>query len=583
MSPRTVLQRLRPHAGALLLLFAATFALYAQALHHDFLINWDDQKYVTGNEAVRGFATEHLRTAITTFFVGNYAPLQILSYMLDYSLWGMRPAGFILTNILFHTANGLLLYLLVVRISGSRTTAGLAAAIFLLHPVQVETVAWVSQRKTLLALFFFLLSLHGYVSFRSREEERGRGSYLFSLATFMCALAAKVAAIHLPFLLVVYDRYCAPRERRRTLFLPVLPFFVLALVAAVVALVSQSSEFGGGRGGHPGGSALSTLYTMAPVFLDYGRLLVWPASLSAIYRPAVRTTADATVVVAFLALLLAVLLLVWLCRRHRNLFFWALLAVFGFVPVAQIVPLVTFMNDRYLYFPLVGGSVLMAAPVAFIFGSAGGWRRVSVGFAVLALLLLLAFLSWRRIEVWQDSLSLWGDTVQKAPDSPLAVVSYGEALLAAGNRDAARACFALALSLDPRNRDALLNLAIMCLDDRDYLRARQYLDLLVRLYPRYPEGWATLGNYHFLGLDLDAARACYREALRVGSEIAGLHFNLACLEGAAGNREEALQQLETALCLGYRDWHAIGTNPNLGTLRVLPQFDALLRRFGGRP
>ncbi|HEX9023178.1 MAG TPA: hypothetical protein VF799_04980, partial [Geobacteraceae bacterium] len=154
----------------LLLLAVASFALYWQALGHDFLINWDDRQYVLDNPVIRGVTLQHLKAAFTSFYIGNYAPLHLISYMIDYDLWGMRPAGFIFTNILFHTLNGILFYMLLRRIAGERVWTLPAALFFLLHPLQVESVVWVAQRKNLLAMFFFLAAVHLYISYKERAR-----------------------------------------------------------------------------------------------------------------------------------------------------------------------------------------------------------------------------------------------------------------------------------------------------------------------------------------------------------------------------------------------------------------------------
>ena len=160
---RNKFEIIRPHIFALLILSGVTFALYWQALGHNFLIYWDDNGYVTRNLTIQRVTWENIKTAFTSLYMGNYAPVQILSYMFDYSIWGMRPAGFIFTNILIHIANGILFYYLLTRLSWQRLTACAAALIFLIHPVQVESVVWVSERKNVLSMLFFLLSLIWYI------------------------------------------------------------------------------------------------------------------------------------------------------------------------------------------------------------------------------------------------------------------------------------------------------------------------------------------------------------------------------------------------------------------------------------
>ena len=176
MTERSRVVRFTP----LLVLLLAGLAIYGRMLGHDFLPTWDDAGYVLDNPDIRGFTIANLRAVFSRFYMGNYAPVQMLSYMLDYSIWGLRPWGYLLTNLLLHLANGLLFYHLVQRLEGDDSWAWLAALIFLVHPVQVESVAWVSQRKNLLAMLFSLLSFHGYLRFRLAVERLSRSELCVS-------------------------------------------------------------------------------------------------------------------------------------------------------------------------------------------------------------------------------------------------------------------------------------------------------------------------------------------------------------------------------------------------------------------
>ena len=147
---------------SLFLLIAATFAVYGQILGHGFISNWDDSAYVTDNPFAQKITWSNLRTIFSTYFVGNYAPVQMFSYMLDYAVWGGWAGGFLLTNLVVHTSNGLLFFRLLSRLHSDHLMAFFGSAVFLLHPVQVESVAWVSQRKNLLAMLFFLVAWEGY-------------------------------------------------------------------------------------------------------------------------------------------------------------------------------------------------------------------------------------------------------------------------------------------------------------------------------------------------------------------------------------------------------------------------------------
>ncbi|HEY5976087.1 MAG TPA: tetratricopeptide repeat protein [Geobacteraceae bacterium] len=465
-----------------LLLVLATGAVYSGTLGHQFLLNWDDELYVTGNEAIRGFSLDHLHQAFTRYYVGNYAPLQIVSYMLDYSLWGLDPRGFHLTNLLLHTLNGLLFYLLVFRLQGDRWWAMAAAGVFLCHPVQVESVAWVSQRKNLLAMGFFLLAFLAYVNYRGTGRA---GWYWGSMGAFLLALLAKSVAVVFPLALVGYDLcFRGPTERRHWLR-DKLPFVGVALLAALLAVRSQASDFGGGLTAYHGGSPLITMLTMLPVLLSYLSLLFWPSRLAAVYVPVMRTGLDGPVILALLVLcLLAGAGWFWARRGgRRDLAFWLGIFFVGLLPVSQIVPLVTLMNDRYLYFPMLGFAALVTAWPRPLLARLGPAWRLPVVAVTLLLVTVLALATQRRLPVWRDSLSLWSDAVTKAPDSNVAWMGMADVYLRQGKLDLARAAYLMSRDLLPDNPDADFGLACVA------AQAGQHAEALALLAEAFRKGF----------------------------------------------------------------------------------------------
>lgn len=434
----------------LLVLVLVSLAVFCRALGHDFLINWDDRQYVLDNEVVRGFSLDHLKTAFTTFFVGNYAPLHLLSYMLDYHMWGLKASGYILTNILLHTMNGMLFYLLLRRITGERVWIFAAALIFLIHPLQVESVAWVSQRKNLLAMLFFLMSLFLYCDYRRSEGTKTSLLYLLSLTAFILSLLAKSVVVILPMVLILFDICILNRRDLKGLFFDKIPFIAIAALFCAVAVESQSMQFQGGRASWHGGTPYATFLTMLPVLASYLRMLAWPLNLSAFYDVPIRTSVDGKVAMSALLVIILIIAGVLLYKRRRTLFFWYALFFIGLIPVSQIVPIVTLMNDRYIYFPMLGA----AAFIGMVTWGDRGWSDFSlspndmaVPVIFLTLTVSMAAVSFKRVGVWRDSATLWGDAVRKSPNLALTRDSYGEGLLQKGKIDEAIGQFQIALSL----------------------------------------------------------------------------------------------------------------------------------------
>ncbi|HEY6009546.1 MAG TPA: hypothetical protein VIU40_14570, partial [Geobacteraceae bacterium] len=394
-----VIGRLRPHLLPLATLLALVAAVYGGVWEHGFLVNWDDNVYVTGNETVRGISAAHLRTAFTTFFVGNYAPLQIVSYMLDYTVWGLRAGGFLLTNVLLHGAAGLLFYALLVKLHGRRLWAFIGAFIFLLHPVQVESVAWVSQRKNVLAMVFFLVALLLYCAYRQEAGRHRRLAYACSLAAFALALLAKAVTVVLPLVLVCLDVCFLEQGAWRRRLADKAPYLLAAAAVALLTYISQDPAIGGGRSEYWGGSLPATLLTMAPVLVRYLGMIVWPLQLSPAYAQPFKETVDGQVLLSLLVLLLLVGGGFRLFRRDRRLAFWLLFAALAILPVSQFVPLVTLMNDRYLYFPLLGVAAVCGGAVTFLVDRFPGRGRRGVAAAALLLCLPLPWLAQKQTAI----------------------------------------------------------------------------------------------------------------------------------------------------------------------------------------
>lgn len=574
---------LRPHLVPLFLLVAATVVVYARILGHDFLITWDDDQYVTDNPAIRGVTLEHLKMAFSRYYVGNWAPVQIVSYMLDYSLWGLRAGGFLLTNILLHMGNGALYYFLVVRIAGRRFWAFVAAFVFLLHPVQVESVAWVSQRKNLLAMLFFLASFHCYLVYRERREGEGRFPYAASLGGFVLALMAKSVVVITPVVLCLYD-ICYPPPRRKRWVLDKLPYVALTCVIALLTLYSQRPELGGGRASYYGGSPLATFLTMIPVVKRYVLLLLWPGDLKVFYEPAIKRGIDGEVAAAALLLGLVICGGVLLYRRNRRLFFWWGLFFIGLVPVLQIVPLTTLMNDRYLYFPMLGGAALFAGAMDSLLElSPAKWRRWGVA-AVCLLLAPLPVLARQRTDVWKNPVTLVQDYLRGKSDAEQRearslVLEKIVAKMEAGKSRKARELLHVFVGAWPDYAPGFAVLGNSYYMSGDIPEAKRYLTRALELDPRSVPVLLALGNISLAHRDLVEAGELYRRALASGGADREVEYGLACLESLAGHRQEAMDHLGRAMQLGFRDMERIRNNRELDPLRALPGFQQLIERY----
>ncbi len=596
-------------------MFLAVLVLvvYGRAMGHDFQNNWDDNWYVLYNDAVSGFSWEHIRSAFTDYFGGYYAPLQIVSYMMDYSVWRLWPGGFVLTNIALHLANGILIYRLLQGWYEKRLVALLASAIFLVHPVQVESVAWISQRKSLLAVLFFLVAWEQYCRYRRASPGMAKRAYAISCIAFVLSLLSKTTTVVLPVILIMYD-HCFDDGNRRPRYADKIPFVLIAAFFSVLTIYTQSPEVAeGGRTVYHGGSPLATLYTMLPVFSRYLGMLVWPEGLSAAYAPPVRQSVDTMVVLSALLLSGIALATVRLYKVDRRLVFWVLFFWVGLLPVSQIVPVISLMYDHYLYLPIIGVAAMAGAGAEMMRSLLEKKYHMFLYMMLLLLLSALSIASFQRTAVWKNSLTLWSDAVVKEPLSDLAWQVLGGSFLNAGRIAEARDAYQRGFALNPSNTEILHGLGQIHTSTGELDKGFQLLNRLLKLKPDYVSGWASLGTNYMKRGNYDEAEKAYKRAqelqpeawqllalqgslaqvqrnleqarayyLQVESKVKGNvenAYNLACVEAMSGDVDAGFDWLEKALIRGYYDLPKIQNDPQLSSLWPDPRFSSLLRQY----
>ncbi|HSP96751.1 MAG TPA: glycosyltransferase family 39 protein [Candidatus Dormibacteraeota bacterium] len=392
MSPRT-----RAALSALLLVAAIAFT-YRNSFDGGFVS--DDRGAILNNPLLRSLDAANIRAIFSSFDDANYIPLKVLSLAVDQRLWGPAPFGYHLGNILLHIVCALLVWRILLGAGLSDGAAVLVALLWALHPLQVESAAWMSERKNVLsgACFFaaFLAWLHFSASGRWR-------AYALVLVLFVLALLSKMNTVVLPALCLAYDGLVARRLDRRSL-LASLPLF--AAGALVVWYNLAGNRIHGSR--FHGGTALVTWLTSTTVPFRYLAKVAWPAHLSSYYYvPLYGSPLDPPVALAIAGLLALGALTAWLAARRRPEAFWLLWFIVTLAPMLNIVPFPTLMQDRYMYLPLVG---VLAAPALALDAAlrAPLARRLAAALAAGAVLACIV-VSEQRIAVWHDELSLWRD------------------------------------------------------------------------------------------------------------------------------------------------------------------------------
>jgi hypothetical protein len=427
----------------LAVLAAATLLALSPVLSGGFLIvSFDDDAFILDNPYIREFTAEHAWACITRFYHRDYLPLPMLSYLVEFQMWGVQPAGYHLTNLLLHVVNAMLVYAVSARALQAAPAAMFAALVFALHPVQLEAVAVIAQRKTLLATGFVLGALWAYQAYRAGR----RRWYAAAVLLYLCACAAKSSAAPFPFLLLLYD-YTFDRSRLH--IRDKVPFMLLA-VATVWLSVASKAGTDVVKVVH-GGSYLATGLVMSRVMWEYLAAMLVPLNLSPSYYYSPRSVFGFINWAAAVALVVgAALLLAWR-RRFALTFFFVGWAGISLLPVANIVPIAVLRADRYLYLPMIGFAVWAGsgmARVAVGAAASGGIRR---GAALMpyATIALLGVLSWHYAFVWHDDVSAWARVVARhqwnARAHYLLAVAYAQREVL----EPARRHAAVSLDIDP--------------------------------------------------------------------------------------------------------------------------------------
>jgi hypothetical protein len=534
-----------------ILLAAATLATYAQVVRFDF-ISWDDPLYVTDNPHVRrGLTLDGVRWAFTSSQGGNWHPMTGLSHMLDCQLYGLLPAGHHLTNVLLHTANVLLLFIVLQTMTGALWRSAFVAALFGLHPLHVESVAWVSERKDVLSTFFGFLAMWSYAIYARGQR---LGSLLLTTIFLALGLMAKPMLVTLPFVLLLLDYWPLGRTGSRwRLLVEKVPLFVLAAVSSAVTIIVQREA-----GSLAPGAAVSGVDRAINAIVSYawyiGRM-IWPSNLSFLYPhpnlPGGTPWEPWQIAGAGILLVAIFVLLLGVVRRPYATVGW--LWYLGML--VPVIGLVQFgfhaVADRYTYLPLVGLFIVVGWGAAEIVEAAGNRRshRIAAGVAGTLLVVAAGAGAWAQSRYWRSSIVLYERALQLAPGHPLVHTNLGRVLRSTGAVTEAVRHYRLALATDPSFVLAHSNLGNALYALRRVDEAIGHYREALRLDPEFALARSNLAFALNARGDVDGAIREYREALRVQPDLALAHNNLGRVLESQGKRNEAIEHYREAVRL----------------------------------
>lgn len=559
---------MRPHRlelMACLFLILATLAVYWQVGNHEF-INLDDNKYVTENRHIQaGLTLKGIKWALTATDITYWHPLTWLSLILDHDLYGLNPGGYHLTNLLLHIANTLLLFLTFKRMTGAHWRSAFVAALFALHPLNVESVAWVAERKNVLSTFFWMLTLWTYARYAERPS---LNRYLLVLLPFALGLMAKPMLVTLPFVLILLDYWPLGRlqlnslstiwgERAgvRGVLWEKVP--LLALSAISIYLSSLSVQRLGvvvSTESVPMGLRIANALVS---YVCYIGKMIWPHNLAVYYPPPVVVpmwqAAGAALFLVFVSVLA-----IRASRQRPYLAVGWLWYVGTLVPVIGLVRagLWPAMADRFAYVPFIGLFVIITWGVADLVTK---WRYQRLMLATItgAVLLPLAICTWLQAGHWKNSIALFEHTLGATGDNYLAHYNMGGALGERGNLEESMSHYSKALRIKTRYAKGHGDLGVALAEQRRLEDAIDHYSEALRIKPHLREQIKpnlakthnNLGNTLARLGKFEDAMAHYSEALRIKPDYAEVHYNIGLLFGRMENYHGELHAYERAIRL----------------------------------
>jgi Flp pilus assembly protein TadD len=541
-----------------LFLVVATLAVFWQVQSHEF-VNYDDNVYITENRNVQGGLTQKtLVWAFTTTYASNWHPLTWLSHMLDCELFGLTPRGHHLINLLFHVASTLLLFLVLARMTNLVGRSAFVAALFALHPLHVESVAWVAERKDVLSTFFWILTMWAYVRY---TEHPGFRRYLLVFLLFALGLICKPMLVTLPFTLLLLDYWPLRRielgkptesnalqTQKSTSFghqrsvgfgliWEKVPFFFLAGVSSLVSLLAQ----------HQGGAVASLellplKIRIANAFVSYATYLwkmIWPLHL-AVFYPHPSMVGIWKLFGAGLFVVSLSVLVIRLARKCPYLpvgWFWYLGTLVPVIGVIQVGAQA--MADRYTYVPLIGVFIILAWGVPDLLAR-WRYRRIALAISLGLILPVLMARAWLQVQHWQNTMTLFAHALEVTDHNYLAHTHVGGVLVSRGDLDRGIVHYTKALRIKPNYSLAHYNLGI-ALDRKGKLdeAIAHYSDAL-RAKPDYSKAHSNLGVALARQGNLDEAINHFRKALQIEPDLAEVHYNLGRALALKGRLHEAI-------------------------------------------
>lgn len=539
-----------------LLAAVITFLIYWGALKNGF-VNWDDPGYILENPNLESFKFKWI---FTELFFSNWHPLTTLSYVIDFQVWGLNPFGYHLENVILHAINTFLVAILAIRLvelKSLRKELALFAGFFSgllfgLHPLHVESVAWISERKDVLSALFFFLAILTYIKYSSTHR---RASFYFTIIFFSLALMSKAMAITLPLVLILLDFYPLERltlKNAGKVVLEKIPFFALSAFTAILTILAQQKS-----------TALVSLksYSLLErtglairgyVFYLYKTFL--PFNLSPFYpRPSEAELFDSVFFVSLFIILGLTVQCLILLRKKVFLVSWlyflcTLLPVIGIMQVGNQAA-----ADRYIYIPSVSIFILAGIGLGLLYSKTKRRSFRTVAVASFLIFIPLSYLTIKQIAIWKDSITLWNHAIELYPDKiDIAYYNRGLAHDKEGRFEQALSDYTKSIAANPQYVDAYVNRGIIYGELSEFDRALTDFNKAASINPNFVNTFLNRGTAYLSLQRFELAISDFLKVLELEPDNAIANYNLGLAYSSLGDSQKSFFYFQKASQLGLR-------------------------------
>lgn len=539
--------------AAVTLVLAVTALSFYPSLNNHFT-NWDDDLYVWNNPCITDLSSNNLRIILTSSSAWNYIPLTMLSYVVEYHYFRLDPHVYHTTNLLLHLLNCLLVFYLIYRLGNNCLVAFLVSVLFGVHPLHVESVAWISQRKDVLYALFFLMALNSYYLYIIKG--RRLRYYVFSLLCFVLSILSKPMAMTLPVVLLLFDYFYGSGLKKRQ-FIDKIPFFVIAATLLFITVLTQYYK-GPTKPAHSY-AVLYNLFTASYGLLFYIVKIIFPVNLSALYPyPASThlTLSDLPLVYLISPLILLLIASFVTFRRDRLLIFGGLFFLFTIAPVLQVIPIGwAVAADRYTYIPSIGLFYIFGNIIAYACKRyrerRALYRSYLLIFLICMITVTLSCLTWQQSRTWKNGITLWTNVLKYYPENVMAYNNRGSAFLQVGEIDKAIGDFKQALRLNPDYMFTFDNLMKLYWSSGRKDEGISLYRRNVDNNPDYTRLYIRLGLTYWQMGKADDAVLLYRILTDIDPNNAEAHQILASIYYNRQEYGSALKHFDKVVKLGY--------------------------------